>query len=125
MTYINIHIYITPLSATLWSNVSFKFFYLSNRGGHDQLVLLHCLFHLPFECCKFVLCSFKILQCHLACIQLLLSHWVQSAFVTSIHQCLSLASVSTLHSEWLALQIGFFLPRAFLKEAEAFPSLPL
>lgn len=67
----------------------------------------------PLNCCK------MSSHTHLT----LLSHWVQTAFVTSTQQGFPLASVYTQASDgWLpALLISSFAPAAFLKATDLFP----
>lgn len=67
----------------------------------------------PLNCCK------VSSHTHLT----LLSHWVQTAFVTSTQQGFPLASIYTLGlGGWLpALLISSFAPPAFLKATEMFP----
>lgn len=68
----------------------------------------------PLNCCK--------VSSHTH--QTLLSHWVQTAFVTSTQQGFPLASIYThALSGWLpALLISSFAPPAFLKVTEMLPS---
>lgn len=69
--------------------------------GVNTWAVFKYIFHLPLEGLKSACWPFKALQSNISH-PTLLSHWVQTAFVTSTQQGFSLASVSTRHSTWLA-----------------------